>query len=170
MSLEHIHKAELSDEDLNLLADKVSERLSRMQQSEFKKLKVYSFHNTRILLKNYKKLQAHVRNVEDQLEEGQDTFWNHQFLTLNALMQNKAKTVKIMHHVDDCLESYEQLCKESGSRGYDLLDLKYFDDNMTDELIGYRYGISRQAVNNQIKEAINDLSVLLYGADALDFK
>lgn len=47
--MEHIHKAELSDEDLNLLADKVSERLSRMQQSEFKKLKVYSFHNTRIL-------------------------------------------------------------------------------------------------------------------------
>lgn len=167
--MEHIHKAELSDEDLDLLADKVSERLSMMQQEEFKKMKAYSFHNTRILLNNYQKLKAHVQNVEDQLEEDQGTFWNHQFLTLNALMQNKAKTVKIMRHVDDCLEQYKKLCIDSDSKGYDLLHMKYFT-NLTDELIASRYGIDRTTVGRQIKKAVNELSIILYGADALDFK
>jgi len=159
---------EISDEQLNDLADKITERLSTKQKEELVELKSYTFHNTRLLLRNYKKLKAHVVNVENRLLEDSETFWNHKTLSLGFLMQNRAKTVKIMHHVDDCLEEYERLCKETGERGYDLLKMKYFNTFMSEEMIADRYGVSRQAINNQIKEAINDFSVILYGVDALE--
>ena len=161
---------ELSDEQLDILADKITIRLTKEQQNEFEKMRQYAFHNTRLLLKNYDKLKAHVQTVEDQLIGDQETFWNHKYLTLSALMQNRAKTVKIMHHVMICLDEYERICNETQSRGYKLLEKKYFGAKLSDEMIASYYDISRQAANNQIKEAINDFSVLLYGVEALEIK
>lgn len=161
---------ELSDEQLDILADKITVRITREQQNEFEKMRQYAFHNTRLLLKNYDKLKAHVQTVEDQLIGDQETFWNHKYLTLSALMQNRAKTVKIMHHVMNCLGEYERICNESHSRGYKLLQQKYFGPKLSDEMIASYYDISRQAANSQIKEAINDFSILLYGVEALEIK
>lgn len=161
---------ELSDEQLDILADKITIRLTREQQNEFEKMRQYAFHNTRLLLKNYDKLKAHVQTVEDQLVGDQETFWNHKYLTLSALMQNRAKTVKIMHHVMNCLEEYEKICNESQSRGYKLLEKKYFGSKLSDELIAGFYGVDRSTINRQIKDAINEFSILLYGVEALDIK
>lgn len=112
---------ELSDEQLDILADKITVRITREQQNEFEKMRQYVFHNTRLLLKNYDKLKVHVQTLENQLIGAQETFWNHNYLTLSALMQNRAKTVKIMHHVMNCADEYERICDKSHSRGYKLL-------------------------------------------------
>ncbi|WP_375180555.1 hypothetical protein [Enterococcus rotai] len=161
---------ELSDEQLDILADKITIRITREQQNEFEKMRQYAFHNTRLLLKNYDKLKAHVQTVEDQLTGDQETFWNHKYLTLSALMQNRAKTVKIMHHVMYCLSEYERICTENKSRGYELLKKKYFGAKLSDEMIASFYDVDRSTVNRQIKDAINDFSILLYGVEALDIK
>ncbi|MCV2505557.1 hypothetical protein [Melissococcus plutonius] len=161
---------ELSDEQLDMLAEKITLKLTEEQQNEFKKMRLYAFHNTRLLLKNFDKLKAHVQTVADQLEEDKDTFWNHKYLTLSALMQNRAKTVKIMHHVDICLNEYEKMCNETGGRGYNLIEKKYFGRKMSDEAIAEYYNVDRTTINRQIKEAINELSILLYGIEALEIK
>ncbi|MGG5341146.1 hypothetical protein [Enterococcus sp. AZ192] len=161
---------ELSDEQLDILAEKITMKLTKEQQNEFEKMRQYAFHNTRLLLKNFDKLKAHVQTVADQLEEDRDTFWNHKYLTLSALMQNRAKTVKIMHHVDICLNEYEKMCKETGSRGYKLIEKKYFGRKMSDEAIAEYYDVDRTTANRQIKDAINEFSILLYGVEALEIK
>lgn len=161
---------ELSDEQLDILADKITIRITREQQNEFEKMRQYAFHNTRLLLKNFDKLKVHVQTVENQLIGDQETFWNHKYLTLSALMQNRAKTVKIMQHVMHCLDEYEKICNENQSRGYELLKKKYFGSKLSDEMIADYYDVDRTTINRQIKDAINDLSILLYGVEALEIK
>lgn len=169
--MEEIQYMKLTDEDLDRLADRVCSRLASIQQNEFKKMREYTFHNTRLLLSNYRKLSAHVKNVEEQLEEDKETFWDHRYLTLSSLMQNKAKTVKIMRNVDKALAEYKQECADNGSINYSILDLKYLAKrSMSDELIASRFGIDRTTVNRKTKEAINELSPILYGVGALDIK
>ncbi|MDA9472062.1 hypothetical protein [Enterococcus sp. 5H] len=161
---------ELSDEQLDVLANKIVVKLTKEQQEEFKKMRKYAFHNTRLLLRKYDVLKAHVETIDDQLTADQETFWNHKYLTLSALMQNRAKTVKIMRHVTRGLDEYERLCKKKDSRGYKLLEKKYFGIKMNDEMIAEYYGVDRTTINRQIKDATNELSEILYGVEALELK
>ncbi|UYY13338.1 hypothetical protein OLL98_07410 [Enterococcus faecalis] len=41
---------------------------------------------------------------------------------------------------------------------------------MSDEAIAEYYNVDRTTINRQIKEAINELSILLYGIEALEIK
>lgn len=172
--METFNEVELSEKQMEWLAEKTADKLivklSKQQNKELKLMREYAYHNTRMLLSNYDKLKAHVKNVEDRLIEDEDSFWNHRFLTLSILMQNKAKTVKIMHHVDDALNEYRNICVESCSRGYSLLEKKYFGLKMSDEAIAEFYKVDRSTINKQVKDAVNELSILLYGVDALDIK
>ena len=165
-----LYNIELTDEQLENIAEKVSLKLVKKQDEEFSKLKAYAFHNTRLLLRNYNKLELHIQTVEDQILEDGEMFWNHKFLTLNSLMQNRAKTVKIMKHVDKCLEEYRQQCIKENSRGYKLLEKKYLQAKLSDEAIASFYDVDRSTINKRTKEAINEFSILLYGVDALDIK
>lgn len=156
----------LTDEELDRLADRIILKMTPAKPPQDS-----AYHNTKLLLSNYHMLKAHVNVVADQLNSTKHTFWGHEHLNLNSLMQNKAKTVKLMTHVDDSLEWYRKLCREECSRGYQLLYQKYLaDSKRTDEQIAYDYGVSRQAINNQVKTALNELSVILYGVDAIEKK
>lgn len=157
--------------DLDELADKISEKLHGKQEKQFQKKQSHLFHNTRLLLKNYHQLKAHTATVKEGIEESKRTPWNDERLDLNSLWQNKAKTVKLMRHVDDSLDAYKKLCAQTKSRGYYLIYLKFIEaGGMTDENLGREYHVSRQAISKQLKSAIDELSVILYGADGVKFK
>ena len=120
----------LTEQELDQLADRVIMRMNPQVNKD------NVFHNTKLLLDNYHKLKAHVATVNEQLNEDANTFWGHHHLNLNSLMQNKAKTVKLMKHVDESIETYRRMCKDNCSRGYALIYQKYLADyRRTDENI-----------------------------------
>lgn len=69
-------------------------------------------YNTKLLLRYYSQLKKHCEIVNTQLEEDKGTFLGHGYLDLDSLMQNKAKTAKIMKIVDKSLEYYKSDCME----------------------------------------------------------
>ena len=162
---------ELPDDQLKQIADNVGEQVISYFEKRDKITKDKALHNTKLLLRNYNKLQAHCRVVEDQLEEDEGTFWNHRFLNLDSLMQNKAKTVKIMNQVDRALEHYKRDCLKAKtmneSRRYDMLKMKYLNrDYSSDDDIADRYDVARTTVNRNVESAIEELSIILFGIEA----
>ncbi|WP_270328837.1 hypothetical protein [Enterococcus malodoratus] len=165
---------ELSEKQLDELIERIVISIRKDREEERKQFKKYAEHNTSLLLRYYHKLKGHTNSVKEQLEADQDTFWNHNWLDLSALMQNKAKTVKLMDHVDYALEVYEKVCKNSDSseerRRYQIIMRKYINENrQSDQEIADYFNKDRTTINRNCKEAIKDLSVILFGVDMLNY-
>lgn len=163
--------SELSDKQLEELGEQVSRKMIGYFESKSQITKDKTLHNTKLLLRNYNKLKAHCKVVGEQLEEDQGTFWNDRKLDLSILMQNKAKTVKIMNQVDRALDHYERDCLKAvtlnESRRYDIIKMKYLNkEHSTDEDIADRYDIDRRTVQRNIENAVDDVSIILFGIEA----
>lgn len=159
---------ELSEKQLNDLAKRINSLAKEDRKKEKREFKSKALHNTKILLVNYQKLKAHCEVVRLQLDDDKDTFWDHGFLTLNSLMQNKAKTVRMMRHVDIALENYKVICHNSKNKGeakrYDIL-VSLYKNYLTIEDLSVKYDLDRTTILRQRDDALNDLSMMLFGID-----
>lgn len=163
---------ELSREQLEELAELVSDKIVIKQKEDKKKFVDNAYHNTRLLLSNYDKLKEHCRIVDNQIEEQSETVWGHWRLDLTMLMENKAKTVKIMKHVEKSLLAYKAICKsletKEERRRYEIIDMKYLQkDKKNIQFIADRFKSNRKTIAKHEKEAIKDLSILLYGYEII---
>lgn len=163
--------SELSDKQLEELGEQVSRKMIGYFESKSQITKDKTLHNTKLLLRNYNKLKAHCKVVGEQLEEDQGTFWNDRKLDLSILMQNKAKTVKIMNQVDRALEHYKADCLKAKtmneSRRYDMVKMKYLNrQSSSDDEIADRYDVARTTVIRNLESAIEDISITLFGIEA----
>ena len=166
-----INVHELSDKQLDELALKIRKGIQKDRENEKKQFKKRAFHNTRLLMREYHKLKAHNEVVKEHIEAVQGTFWEHRWLNLDILMQNKAKTVKIMNQVDRALDHYERDCLKAvtlnESRRYDIIKMKYLNkEHSTDEDIADRYDIDRRTAQRNIENAVDDVSIILFGIEA----
>ena len=67
---------ELSESQLNELSDMIVAKMMKSQESKRKQIRSNAYHNTMMLLRNYKKLKAHCQIVEAEVEEEFGTMWN----------------------------------------------------------------------------------------------
>lgn len=168
-----INVHELSDKQLEQLAYKIRVGIRKDRESEKKKFKDRALHNTRLLLKQYHKLKVHSDIVEEQVEINQGSFWEHKWLNLDLLMQNKAKTVKLMKHVDVALEVYKKSCLKSNKpeeqRRWRVINKRYIEyPLLSEEKLAEQLNMDRSTVNRTCRDAIEDLSVILFGIDMIN--
>lgn len=168
-----INVHELSDKQLDELAVKIGKVIKKDRECERKQFKKRAFHNARLLMNNYHKLKTHGEVVEEYVEDVQGTFWEHKWLNLDVLMQNKAKSVKLMKHVDICLEAYKEIClassKPEDKRKWRIINKKYIEKPLlSEEKIAEQLHVDRSTVNRNCKEALEELSVVLFGIDMIN--
>lgn len=79
-----------------------------------------------------------------------------------------------MNHVDKMLVAYEWNCRKGSTeeqRRFKILKSRYLaDERMTVKEICEYYHIEQGTVYRDTKTAIKDMSVLLFGIDAIDFR
>ena len=79
-----------------------------------------------------------------------------------------------MNHVDKMLVSYEWHCKRGSveeQRRYKILRKRYLiEDTMSVKEICEFFNIEQGTVYRDTRAAIKDMSVLLFGIDAIDFQ
>ena len=168
-----INVHELSDKQLDELALKIRKGIQKDRENEKKQFKKRAFHNTRLLMREYHKLKAHNEVVKEHIEAVQGTFWEHRWLNLDILMQNKARTVKLMRHVDIALDVYKSIClssdKNEERRKWRVLNKKYIEfPIMSEEKLAEQLNVDRSTISRANKEALEDLSVLLFGVDMIN--
>jgi len=146
------------------------------------------YHNTKLLLKNYKYLNEHFKSAvftSGQLKESDESFYEimeimsgqsgDERVYVESIKESAHKTRIIMAHVNRMLEAYKVICenstREEERRHYRILKALYIDDAPTTAAeIAARECIDKRTVYRDIDAAVTNLTALLYGMSGLKIK
>ena len=144
------------------------------------------YHNTKLLLQNYRQLNEHFKNAVfdiGQAEERDETFIDimelmtgrrcKDDLYVESIKKSAVRTRIIMTHVNQMLEVYGIMCersdREDDKRHYRILKAMYIDDiPTTAQVIADREHIDKRTVYKDIDAAASCLTTLLYGISGIE--
>lgn len=128
--------------------------------------------NTLMLLINYRRLKLHI-----QTEPGDDELTmqyeaqNGVVIRFDEISKYHAKSRALIKYLDRILEVYKAECEEGSAseyRRYQVINKLYLGPHKY-KLIDLQdiYGKDTSTLNKDKKQAIEDISIMLYGIDAL---
>lgn len=164
------------DEDMiKVISETAIEKYREAEKKDIKIKKDKRLHNVKQLMNNYKRIEQSVKNAkaEDQDEEVKDLDIQHLMTSefmVESLTQSKSRSKLMLDHVDKTLEAYKQICVvENVEERYRLLHDRYIK-NIPAHQLSEKYALSRRTFYRQIDRACEDMSVLLFGIDAVNFE
>lgn len=164
--------ARLTKNQIELITQEVIKQFKAQHKKQQKQERDWRLRNTKLLLENYHRLKDHCEDINQQLEEYEDTVFNLEELTLETLMKYRIKTAKMMRHFDRMLKHFEQDClngPEEEQRRYKVIYHRYLNDNrLTIKQLCEMYNVEQGTIYRDTKQGINDISVLLFGLVALE--
>ncbi|XRJ96196.1 hypothetical protein ACPBEI_07300 [Latilactobacillus sakei] len=129
--------------------------------------------NTKMLLQNYRRLRTHI-----QIEPGNEDLTlkyeqeNGVVIRFDELDKYHAKSRSLIRYLDNVLEVYKNECKQGDEidwRRYQVIDKLYLSTTkLSLSEIALYYDKDRSTIDSDKRRAINDISVMLYGMDALN--
>ena len=144
------------------------------------------YHNTKLLLRNYRHLNEHFKNAVFETEEAAEC--DETFIDIMEMMSGKGydeeiyeksilessiRTKIIMTHVNRMLEIYGIMCersdREDDKRHYRVLKAMYIDEPpVTAYTVAERENVDKRTVYRDIDAAIESLTLLLFGISGID--
>lgn len=144
------------------------------------------YHNTKLLLRNYRHLNEHFKNAVFETEEAAEC--DETFIDIMEMMSSKGydeeiyeksilessvRTKIIMTHVNRMLEIYGIMCersdREDDKRHYRVLKAMYIDEPpVTAYTVAKRENIDKRTVYRDIDAAVESLTLLLFGISGID--
>lgn len=131
------------------------------------------FHNTKMLMKNYNVLKEHMKGDGEQIKikfesiDEEDPYMKVEFMWLESIARSKARTVKILKYIEDSLDYLETKFKMRNEyEKYKAFEL-FFIKEKTNEEIQEELNCSKNMPKRWSDVVIKELSILLWGIDAL---
>ena len=172
-------------------AKQAAEKVVAKQNAQLKERRDRRLHNTQLLLKNYRMFKLHCTGAVYTDDKGDhDGSEEEEAIELLDMMmnQNRAAVVEsirmscrrtkiIIKHIDNVLDVYEVYCNKKADttegraarRGCQALRRFYTsDDEPTLEQIADELGVSSRQVYRDMSAAVAQVSIFLFGVDALD--
>lgn len=146
------------------------QRIKNLKSRHDKRLR-----NTRLLLKHYNYFRSHVDNsiyqssqlkAVDVLDEIDDC---RSDVYIQSIKKSAAKTFIILSHINAMLELYQAYCDKAGQseqRKSRVLKSLYFDQVKRSDVLRIE-NISESTYFRDIDDALNTLSALIFGIDAV---
>lgn len=158
----------MSENEIKELAREVAKEAIREIMFEGKDKR---FHNTRLLMKNYNILKAHMNSKEEYIEIkvnfGEEYDIEVDYMWLESVARSKTRTAKMMNYVDEKLNYLKDMFTKKGEcekyRSFEM----YFIEGKTNEQIQGELNCSKNTPKNWNDVVIKELSILLWGIDAL---
>lgn len=165
------HQLEIIANAASVEAVKAYELRHQKKQQE---IKSRNLRNTELLLKNYTKLKDLCdETIQEEIPDDYPDF-SMENLTLESLTIYRKKTLMMMNHVDKMLVAYEWNCMRGSveeKRRYNILKYRYLvEDKLTVKQICDDLHVEQGTIYRDTKIAIKDMSVLLFGISAIDFR
>ena len=179
----------LSKEDLQELMEKAAvagakagiDRYEAELKDRQKKYRDKRYHNTKLLLRNYRMLQINAENSvfgRSQMEESAadilDNMMNmyNDEVIVESIKTSATRTAIIVSHVKTMIRMYQICCEQSGNeidkRRYDIIYGLYISDpKITRKELMDKWNISSDTTYTDEKIAIERLSALIFGVDVL---
>jgi hypothetical protein len=148
--------------------NKAIKEYSKEKKTEQKKK---AFHNTKLLLKNYHKIQASIEGAvseERQLEQESIIQDDSDELYIESIRKSKLKSLIVIAHMEKALATIQEECKLKGvPEKYDAFKSCMLD-GMTYDVAAICYLSSKTSISRWINEIINEASIQLFGVDGVD--
>ena len=179
----------LSKEDLQELMEKAAiagakagiDRYEMELKDRQKKHRDKRYHNTKLLLRNYRMLRINAENSvfgRSQMEESAadilDNMMNmyNDEVIVESIKTSATRTAIIVSHVKTMIHMYQICCEQSGNeidkRRYDIIYGLYISDpKVTRKELMDKWNISSYTTYTDEKIAIERLSALIFGVDGL---
>ena len=143
------------------------------------------FHNTKLLLQNYRHLNKHSENAIFEIEQAEE--YDETFIDIMEIMSSRGsddfriesikcsavRTKIIMTHVNRMIDIYGIMCdrsnREDDKRHFRILKAMYLDDTPTTaQAIAEREHIDKRTVYKDIDAVVSCLTTLLYGISGIE--
>ena len=136
----------------------------RQQQYDWK------YHNTKLLLRNYRRLNAYYENAVFSTEGAEEA---DEEIIVESIQKSYATTKIIMTHVNKMLDCYKIMCERSSrpddARHWRVLEGLYLADSYTTaEAIAQREHIDKRTVYKDIDVCVADLTALFFGVGGIE--
>lgn len=156
------------------------------ERQKFKKQQYdYKYHNTKLLLRNYRRLNEYYKNAvfstggaEEADENFEEIMQNmgrpaDEEIFVESIQKNYIATRIIMTHVNKMLECYKIMCERSSraddARHWRVLESLYIaEDYTTAEEIAKQERIDRRTVYRDVDICAADMTALLFGIGGID--
>lgn len=151
----------------------ITEVVIKQQRKIKRKERDRRLRNTKMLLQNYRRLRTHI-----QIEPGNEDLTlkyeqeNGVVIRFDELDKYHAKSRSLIRYLDNVLDVYKNECKQGDEidwRRYQVIDKLYLSTTkLSLSEIALYYDKDRSTIDSDKRRAINDISVMLYGMDALN--
>lgn len=159
--------------------------VERERKAYRKKQYDWKYQNTKLLLRNYRRLNAYYENaifsIEDA-EEADESFEDimrsmgrpaDEEIFVESIQKNYLATRIIMTHVNKMLDCYEIMCERSNrqddKRHWRVLEGLYLSENYTTaEQIAKQEHIDKRTVYKDIDVCAADLTALFFGVGGIE--
>ena len=166
--IKEVLKENLEEKVVTKMAEEVAERAV---YKILNKGTDWRFQNTKLLMKNYKNLKQHILGEKEEIkilyEEMDNDFVRVDYMWLESIIKSKGKTIQILKYVDEKLRFLEaEYEKRKQSEKYKAFELLLIENKSNIE-IQLELGCSKNIPNKWANEVLRELSVLLWGIDAI---
>ncbi|WP_416353913.1 hypothetical protein ACNAN0_03820 [Agrilactobacillus fermenti] len=155
------------------IVQKVLKEFERQQSQKKKEHKDFRLRNTKILLREYRKLKAHVDIAPEAMitpDEYKLLSGGHQ--DISTLQRYKISTKHLLQFVDAILKAYKDYCQAGDrfdQRRWQIINRMYLaKERQTLATLGDYYHIDSSVVGKERNKAVQDLSIMLFGMQGLD--
>ena len=161
-------QAKLIEEVTQIATLKAIEVFNAQKEEELQREKDKRLHNTKLLLKHYTNFQKYVEEeiMNDLIQAEEDIAIQQLVLNerdiVSSIRMSKGRTIEMLEHLDNALETMKQICEQDGSKHYDVLQKRFIDGESVSKL-AEEYEINERSVYKLIDAAASRLSVLLFG-------
>lgn len=155
------------------------------RKKEYRNRSNRKLRNTKLLLRNYHMLKEHAENsvfgrtqmeesALDILESMMSLYDNE--VIIESIKRSATRTAVIVTHIETMFSLYDVYCKKSQNpqieqRRYDVLWDRYMaEQTLTVGEIAKKQNISTRSVYDDIDEATERLSALIFGVDGLNVR
>lgn len=130
-----------------------------------------ALHNTKLLLKNYKKIQSSIEEaISDakQLEENLVIIDNSDELYIESIRRSKLKSLIVLAHIDKALDVVRnEYGKKGSTEKYDIF-MECMIDGVTFDEAAIKYYSSKTSISRWINEVTKEVSIQLFGVEGVD--
>lgn len=159
--------------------------VERERKAYRKKQYDWKYQNTKLLLRNYRRLNAYYQNAIFSIEDAEEADESFEDIMRNmgrpadeeifveSIQKNYLATRIIMTHVNKMLDCYEIMCERSNrqddKRHWRVLEGLYLSENYTTaEQIAKQEHIDKRTVYKDIDVCAADLTALFFGVGGIE--
>ncbi|MCP8851767.1 hypothetical protein [Latilactobacillus sakei] len=162
---------DLTTEALSVITKEVLKQDAKHKKITKKREHDRRLRNTNLLLSNYRKLKLHIKTNSPIDATLSYEVGNGEIIQLDSIAKYHEKSRMMLRYLDAILAGYKVQCESGGEaeyRRYQVLNKYYLSTpHLSIPEIALFYNCDKATISRAKANAINDISVLLYGFDAL---